>query len=138
MALIVMAVIILFVSDIVLGVMKAIKRGVFSSRGFSRVLEKTVVYTLAIAGMTAFGVIVPAIPFASGVVIPTEVVVASARGFFIWTLLLIGLTEFISIIENLKCLGFRMPKQVYRLIEEVKKRIGQAVPGVEVEDNGEE
>lgn len=136
-ALVVVAVVSLFIGDIILGVLRSIRQGTFSSRGFSRSLEKIVVYTMAITGMSAFGVLVPAIPIATGIDVPVEIVVASARGFFLWTLFLIGLTEFISIVENLKCLGFRLPRQVYKLIEEIKKRIGAAVPGVEVDD-GEE
>jgi phage-related holin len=133
--LVLFAVISMFFGDMLLGIMIAIRNGSFTSRGFSRSLEKVFVYTLAITGMTAFGVIVPAVPLITGIDVPITIVVASARAFFMWTLLLVGLTEFISIVENLKCLGFRLPDQVYRVIDIVKKKIGQALPGAE---NGKE
>lgn len=137
-ALVIAAVIALFVSDLILGMLNAIRKGTFSSRGFSRSLEKIVVYTLAVAGMSAFGVIVPAIPIAAGFEVTMEIVVASARGFFLWTLFLIGLTEFISIVENLKCLGFRLPKQIYHLIDTVQKRLNDAVPSAGESEEDEE
>lgn len=124
----------LFASDVVLGVTRAVREGRFSSKGFSRVLEKMVVYTIAVFGMTSFGAIVPAIPTAAGIEVPLEVVVASARGFFLWTILLIGVTEFISVVENLKCLGFRLPNQIYTLIKRVKERLWKTVPGVSDND----
>ena len=132
--LVVGATICLFVGDIILGVLIAIRQGVFSSKGFGRALEKLVVYGLVVTGMTSFGVIVAAIPCATGIAVPTEIIIASARGFFMWTLILISMTEFISIVENLRTLGFSLPQQVYDLIDEVNKRIGRAVPGVEVDD----
>lgn len=134
---IVLAVMVLFVGDIILGVMIARRTKTFSSRGFSRSIEKMVVYTLAVVGMTAFGMLVTAVPCASGVVIMPELVGAGARMFFIWTMLLIGLTEFISIIENLRTLGFTLPDNVYKMTEWMRGKLsGTCLTPEEEEDNG--
>lgn len=117
------AVAILFVGDTILGSMIARDRGVFSSKGFSRVLEKMVVYTLAVVGMTAFGVLVSVLPIASGISVSDQTIDTISRIFFVWTLLLIGLTEFVSVVENLRILGFKFPKNIDRLTQWMSNKL---------------
>jgi len=119
---------ILYLIDLVIGSMAAWKRQEFSSRGFGRTLEKLVVYSMATLGMTAFGVIIAALPCASGVAVPVVFMIASARMFFSWCLILIGFAEFISVTENLSELGFKLPSKFMEYLDKMKKKVWETLP----------
>jgi len=132
----------LYIVDTILGSMVALRHSEFNSRSFARAIDKLVVYSLSVVGMTAFGTLVGILPAVSGIPIVEYDVSTISRLFFIWTMLLIGLTEFISTVENLRILGFKLPKNVDNLIKWMSDKLCQInlVNGKDDEDvcGGEE
>lgn len=143
LAQLVVTVFVLYVVDTVLGSMIALRHSEFNSRNFARSIDKLVVYSLSVVGMTAFGALVGILITVSSMSMSVEYDMGVfPRLFFIWIMLLIGLTEFISIVENLRILGFKLPKNVDNLIKWMSDKLCQInlVNGKDDEDvcGGEE
>ncbi len=123
------AVFVLYVVDMILGMLVAWREGKFSSKGFATTFEKLIVYAMATLGMTAFGVVMASLPCVSGGIVKIDVLYAGARLFYTWCILLIGFTEFVSIIENLGKCNFSLPVNFIKYVKTVKDRLFDAIPG---------
>lgn len=99
----IVAVLMLMTFDTILGVMATYYEGeAITSRKFSRVVQKGTVYLIAISA-----------GFFADQTIGWQVIQATMIGF-------IGVTEFISILENMGRMGFQTPKKLLNQLENFK------------------
>ncbi len=101
----VIAILMLLIFDTVLGVMATWYEGKsLTSQKFSRVVQKGVVYFLGISA-----------GYFADVAINLQLVQASMIGF-------IGITEFISILENMGRLGYQTPKKLLNQLKDFQSQ----------------
>lgn len=104
----IVAVLMLMIFDTILGVMATYKEGqAITSRKFSRVVQKGAIYMLSIsagyfADLTVAG---------SGVQLIQPTMIA-----------FIGITEFISILENMGRLGYQTPKKLLNQLKDFQSQ----------------
>jgi toxin secretion/phage lysis holin len=99
----IIAVLMLMVFDTVLGVMATYHEGrAITSRKFSRVVQKGVVYFMAISA-----------GYFADLTIGWQVIQATMIAF-------IGVTEFISILENMGRLGYSTPQRLLNQLQDFK------------------
>ena len=97
------AVLMLMIFDTILGLMATWHEGQpITSRKFSRVLQKGIVYFLAISS-----------GYFADITIGWQLIEAAMIGF-------IGVTEFLSIMENMGRMGYQTPKKLLNQLENFK------------------
>lgn len=97
------AIAMLMVFDTVLGIMASYKEGSdITSRRFSRAVLKGIVYYMAISA-----------GYFADLTVPYNFIQATMIGF-------VGVTEFISILENVGRLGYRTPKRLLNQLKEYR------------------
>lgn len=101
----IIAVIMLVLFDTILGVISAYKEGVaITSRKFGRVVQKAAVYMLAISA-----------GYFADITIGWQIIESIMIGF-------IGVTEFISILENMGRLGYQTPKKLLNQLKDFQSQ----------------
>lgn len=99
------AVLMLLIFDTILGVMATYNEGnAITSRKFSRVIQKGIVYFMAISA-----------GYFADQTIGWQVIQATMIAF-------IGVTEFISILENMGRLGYATPKKLLNQLQDFKSQ----------------
>ena len=99
----IMAVLMLMIFDTILGVMATYQEGqAITSRKFSRVIQKGVVYFMAISA-----------GYFADLTIGWQIIQSTMIAF-------IGVTEFISILENIGRLGYETPKKLLNQLKGFK------------------
>lgn len=101
----IIAVLMLMIFDTILGLMATYSEGqAITSRKFSRVVQKSIVYMLAISA-----------GYFTDLTIGWQVVQATMIAF-------IGVTEFISILENMGRMGYETPKKLLNQLKDFKSQ----------------
>jgi len=101
----IVAILMLMVFDTILGVMATYHEGqAITSRKFSRVVQKGVVYFMAISA-----------GYFADLTIGWQVIQATMIAF-------IGVTEFISILENMGRLGYATPQRLLNQLQDFKSQ----------------
>lgn len=99
----IIAIMMLMSFDTILGVMAAYSTGeVITSRRFSRIIQKSIVYLIAISA-----------GYFTDLTIGWQVVQATMIGF-------IGVTEFVSITEKMAKMGYQTPQRLLNHLQEYK------------------
>ncbi len=99
----IIAILMLMTIDTIFGVMAAYANGeVITSRRFSRVVQKGIVYLMAISA-----------GYFTDLTIGWQVVQATMIGF-------IGVTEFVSITEKMAKMGYQTPQRLLNQLQEYK------------------
>jgi phage-related holin len=99
----IIAILMLMIFDTILGVMATYSEGQsITSRKFARVVQKGFVYFMSISA-----------GYFADLTIGWQVIQATMIGF-------IGVTEFISILENMGRLGYQTPKRLLNQLENFK------------------
>ena len=99
------AVLMLMVFDTILGVMATYHEGqAITSRKFSRVIQKGAVYFIAISA-----------GYYADTTIRFDIIQSTMIGF-------IGITEFISILENMGRLGYQTPKKLLNQLKDFQSK----------------
>lgn len=99
----IIAVLMLMIFDTILGVMATYSEGnAITSRKFSRVVQKGIVYLTAISA-----------GYFADLTISGQIIQSTMIGF-------IGVTEFISILENMGRMGYQTPKRLLNQLKDFK------------------
>ena len=101
----IIAILMLMTFDTIVGIMASWKEGkAITSRRFSRVVQKGTVYLMAISA-----------GYFTDITIGWHVVQATMIGF-------IGVTEFISILENMGRIGYQTPKKLLNQLKDFQSQ----------------